>query len=98
MWVPYRYGFEDERQAGHLVVGDVEADELLADGGDHVGEASRRCRAAGRRRGRLRMKVIKGNCFLLLVGGWVHRVKEMPSAKRNRRQIAKVEASGKKAG
>ena len=36
----YRYGFEDERQACHLVVGDVEADELLPDGGDHVGEAS----------------------------------------------------------
>ena len=35
----YRYGFEDERQACHLVVGDVEADELLPDGGDHVGEA-----------------------------------------------------------
>ena len=34
------------------------------------------------------------------IGRWVGagRVKEMPSAKRNRRQIAKVEASGEKAG
>ena len=34
-------GFEDKRQAGHLFVGDVEADELLAVGGDHVGETGR---------------------------------------------------------
>ena len=50
----YRDGLKYEGEPGHLVVGDVEADELLPDGGDHVGEAGGGGGRAGGRRGRLR--------------------------------------------